>query len=89
MTARHTLQSVFTPGEFRLQAEEKEHLRKRKRDHGKIDALTADRKEADHKPHQGRADNAKQYSRLGWEVPFLNGIGREIGRAAEKGRMAE
>jgi hypothetical protein len=52
LAARHALQAVFAAGERRLQADEVHHLRHRQRDHREVDALAADRDQADQQAEQ-------------------------------------
>ena len=72
MPARYTLQAIFTFGEFRLQAEEKEHLGQGECNHRKIDALAPDGEKSDDQPHEGGTHNAKKDTGFGGEAPFFN-----------------
>ena len=89
VAARHRLDAVLALRELRLQAEEIEHVGQRQRDHGEIDALTADSHEAHDQAEQRCAGNADQDAELGRNAPFLHCVCGEIGSAAEERGMAE
>jgi hypothetical protein len=86
--ARHALQAVLATGEGRLQEQEEHHLRQRQGHHGEVDALAADGEAADHpaQPRRGRCRPAAKQCR---QFPYFQGVARDIGRRAEKHRMAE
>src|SRR5579872_2568161 len=86
---RHALDSVFTMGERRFDAEEIDHLRKRERDHRKIYALPADRQYARHEAQRRRAGNAKENAKLGRQAPDSRCMGAEIAGRPEEHCMTE
>ncbi len=89
IAARHRLNAVFALGELRLKAEEIEHVGQRQRDHGEIDALTADGNEAHDQAQQCRARNPDQDAEFRWYAPLLHRMRREVGRSAEEGCVAK
>jgi hypothetical protein len=89
ISTRHTLQSVFAMGEGGLQAEEEEHLRQCQRNHRRIDALTANGEITDDEAKGGCGENAEYEAEFRRNAPDFHRMGRDIGRAAEEGCMAE
>lgn len=75
--------------ERRLDTEEVDHLREGERDHGEVDALTADRQRARHQADQGRAADAGQQAEFGRHVPGLHDMAEEVARRAEEHGVAE
>src|SRR3546814_2378454 len=58
-------------------------------DHRRVDALPADRQEADDQPEKRRAGDADENAQFRRQPPFLHRVGGEIRRAAEERRVAE
>ena len=89
IAAGHALDAVLAAGEFGLQREEIDHLRKGQRHHGEIDALPADRERADGQAQNRRRRRAAQHREFRREPPDLGGMSGDIACPAEIGRMSE
>jgi broad specificity phosphatase PhoE len=88
VAARHALQPVLAVRERRLQVEE-DHLRQRERDHREIDALAADREQADDEPQQRGRRRAGEHAELRREAERLDRVAGRVAGAREEHRMAE
>jgi len=88
-TAGDALHAVFAAREGHPQPDEIHHLRERQRDHRKVDALAANRQNADQQPQQRREGGAGQKPELGREAQGLHRIAGDVAGAAQKSGMAE
>src|SRR5690606_34813305 len=68
---RHSLNTVLTSRERRLQAEEVHHLRQRQRHHGEVDALPANSDGPGHYAHQHGHSRAREDAKLRRPAPPL------------------
>ncbi len=67
-----------------------DHLRQRQRDHREVDAGAADRHPAEHRAEQPAAAPCRPAGRFPGDQPsVLDQPGRNVGRAAQEGRMTE
>ncbi len=89
LAARHRLQTVFTPSERCLQCDEKQHLRKRQRDHRGVDARSPDGKESHDQTQKRTAQRAQQQAQFRRQPPHLDDMARHVGGTTEKRGMAK
>ena len=89
LAARHTLQSILTTCELRLQGDEENHLCECQRDHGEVDALAPDGQHTKHPAQPGTGQSAHQQAQFRREAPHLHHMPGHVGRAAEESRVAK
>ena len=87
--ARHALYAVLAMGERDLQGDEIAHLRQGERDHGEIDALATDRQRAGAQAQQAGDGGRREQAEFRRPAPHACGMGGDVGRGAEKQRVAE
>ena len=65
------------------------HLREGEGDHREVDALPADRDEAEHEAEEGADEGTGEHAKLRCPAEGLHAIARDVRGEAEEGRVAE
>ncbi|MNQ28018.1 hypothetical protein D3C85_412870 [compost metagenome] len=90
VAARHALQTVLAAGERRLHEHEEHQLGQRQGDHREVDALAADRQEAEAQPEQPGGRRAGEDAQLGGQPRVLaEQVAGDVAAAGEERRVAE
>ena len=90
VAARHALQAVLAAGERRLDEDEEHHLRQRQGDHREVDALPADRQQAEDQPQQRRGQRAGEDAQLGAQPAVrAQHVTGDVAATGEERRVAE
>ena len=89
IAARYALDAVLAVGERRLQSGEVDQLGERQGDHGEIDAMAADRYDAEGKTEDACADCSGQDRKLERKAPHLRRMSRDVSRTAKKSGVTE
>jgi len=89
LAARHRLNAIFTASEGGLQAEEVDHLRQCQRDHGEVNALTANGDPTKNRPLHAGQKRAHDDGKLRRKPPNLGAMRCNIAAHAKIGRMTE
>ena len=85
----NALEAVFRAGPLGLYAKEIHQLRQGKRDHGEVNALSANGKPAEAQPEQGGNRGACQNAQFRRKGHHLDRMPSDVSRHAQKRRVAE